>query len=66
MENFDFVILEQCSNEELLKEKEKNWIKKYNSIENGYNITEGGEITVQKGQKHPNAKLTEKDVIFCR
>lgn len=66
LENFDFIILEQCDNQEFLKEKEKKWIEYYDSINNGYNLTEGGECSVQKGQNHPNAKLTEKDVIFCR
>lgn len=46
LENFSFVILEECDDLKLLKEKEKKWIKYYDSINNGYNLTEGGEHTV--------------------
>lgn len=41
-ENFNFEILEECSIEELNK-KEKYWIQYYQSFENGYNQTIGGE-----------------------
>lgn len=40
--NFDFSIIEECQKEEL-NDKEKYWIKYYNSYENGYNMTYGGE-----------------------
>lgn len=41
--NFDFSILEECSFN-LLNEKEKYYIQKYNSfIPNGYNLTMGGQ-----------------------
>lgn len=36
IENFEFKILENCAKEERLK-KEKYWIEKLNSYENGYN-----------------------------
>lgn len=44
LENFDFSILEECSIEQL-NEKEKYWIKFYNSTNplKGYNNTQGGE-----------------------
>lgn len=44
LDNFDFSIIEECSKEEL-NEKEKYWIKYYNSnnSEYGYNITSGGD-----------------------
>ena len=41
IENFSFSILEECSQEEL-DEKEKYWINFYNSIQEGYNNTDGG------------------------
>lgn len=41
-DNFDFDIIEECSQSEL-NEKEQYWIKYYNSFENGYNLTRGGE-----------------------
>lgn len=42
IENFEKTILEECSTKEELNEKEKYWIKIKNSIEVGYNLTEGG------------------------
>lgn len=40
--NFSYEIIEECKKEELF-EKEKYWIKYYNTYSNGYNETEGGE-----------------------
>lgn len=42
IENFSFERLELCSPEEL-DEKEIYWIKCYNSFDNGYNLTLGGQ-----------------------
>jgi group I intron endonuclease len=43
--NFTKEIIEYCENKKILSEREKFWIKKYNSTNRniGYNITEGGE-----------------------
>ena len=35
--------IDEAKNQNELNEKEKYWIKFYNSIENGYNTDEGGE-----------------------
>ena len=45
-ENFENYIIEWCKNKEELCEKEKYWIRKYNTLDNsiGYNITPGGEF----------------------
>ncbi len=40
-ENFSFEVIEECNQKEL-NQKEQYWIKKYNSFENGYNLTRGG------------------------
>ena len=40
-DNFSLEILEECS-DELLDEREKYWIKDYDSFKKGYNITAGG------------------------
>lgn len=61
---FIYEIIEECSIEEL-NQKEQYWIKYYNSIENGYNCSEGGNqqsIGVNNGR----SKLTEQDVIKIR
>lgn len=42
IENFSYEILEECDNS-LLDEKEKYYIKKYDTFNNGYNLTEGGQ-----------------------
>lgn len=41
LENFSFVVLEECNIEEL-DEREIYWISYYNSYYNGYNCTKGG------------------------
>lgn len=40
-ENFEFLVLEECNNDEL-EEKEKFYIKLYDTVLNGYNEALGG------------------------
>lgn len=57
-------ILERCSREEL-NEREKYWIKKYNSDnENkGYNLSSGGQDSFGlKGERHSRAILSQEQV----
>jgi group I intron endonuclease len=64
-ENFELIILEECEKEKL-DEREIYWIGYYSSNvrEIGYNLTAGGKETLAfKGEKHSQAKLTEKDVL---
>lgn len=51
-ENFTLEIIDFSDTYDELKEKEKYWIKQYNSIDRtiGYNLTEGGDGTF--GRKH--------------
>ena len=63
LENFDFEVLEECENKDL-SSKEKYWIEYYNTYQNGYNQTCGGEDNY--GENHPGHKLTEQDVINIR
>ena len=66
IENFTFEIIEECALEQL-REREKYWIAYYDSYHNGYNATPGGDdILPMPGEKHPNHKLTEDDVIYIR
>ena len=58
-ENFSFEILEECKPEEL-DDREIYWINYYNSYDDGYNMTKGGQS--QFGEKNIQAKLTEKQV----
>jgi group I intron endonuclease len=51
LQSFIVSIIDYAKNGETLSEKEKYWIKFYNSIApDGYNLTEGGEGT--KGHRH--------------
>lgn len=44
LENFTFEIIEECKKDsQILNEKEKYWIKYYDSFNNGYNSTIGGQ-----------------------
>lgn len=68
VENFDFVVIEECSLEEL-NQKESYWIHHYRTLDDrwGYNTTdvdENGCIVV--GQYNPNTKLSDADVIEIR
>ena len=62
-EHFWFEILE--SQIENYNEREKYWIKYYNSLKPfGYNILTGGEEPpVYYGDEHPNVKITDEDVL---
>lgn len=67
LNNFTFEVLEQCTKEELI-EKEISYIKMFGTYGKGYNGSIGGDIGQfdRAGEKHPNAKLTKKDVIDIR
>lgn len=61
---FIFEIVEECQPEEL-DDKEKEYIKKYDSINNGYNYQEGG-FNNSIGEGNGRAKLTEEEVKEIR
>lgn len=42
-DNFEWEVLEECDSKEELDEMEFHYIKQYNSYENGYNMTLGGD-----------------------
>lgn len=61
IENFTFEIIE--SQVENYNDRERYWIKYYDSYENGYNETEGGENPpLNIREKSPFATHTEEDV----
>lgn len=62
-EHFWFEVLE--SQIENYNEREKYWIKYYNSLKPfGYNILTGGEEPpIYYGNEHPNVKITDEDVL---
>ena len=61
-----FEIIELTSKEKLF-EREKYWIEYYDSYNNGYNETKGGEGGPSlPGEKNPNSSLTEQEVQNIR
>lgn len=57
-ENFTFEIIEWTKN---YNQREKDWIKFYNSIcPNGYNISEGGSNNVMFGECHPRNTISKE------
>ena len=73
-DNFDFEIVAELSPDEytreLLNNLEKFFIKYYNSYDNGYNATQGGDDifgnNIHQGEKNGRALLTEEDVKYIR
>jgi group I intron endonuclease len=69
IENFVFEILEELPKSEIY-EREKYWIKYFDSSVSGYNETLGGECGSLKGhcsgEKNGRARLTKEDVILIR
>lgn len=66
LDNFSFEIIEECS-EELLNEKEQWYIQYYNTFDNGYNETEGGDggKTCDNYRKKYGL-LTDEEVKYIR
>lgn len=50
IENFEYIIIEECENCNM-SEREKYWIKHYDSYNSGYNMTIGGEALF--GENNP-------------
>lgn len=42
--NFDWIVLQECDDINQLEEMEKFYIEKYDTFNNGYNLTTGGEL----------------------
>lgn len=68
IQNFSFIILEELSEyEKNSNEREKYWIQYFNTYENGYNATLGGDggVTVVN-PREKFGKLTIDDVVYLR
>lgn len=63
-DNFTYEILEECQLNEL-NQKEKYWISTLNTIENGYNCSEGGDQQ-SVGENNGRSKITEEQVKKIR
>lgn len=65
--NFSFSIIEIVEDKEKRFEREKFWIKYYDSYKKGYNETLGGDTGPEiSGELNPKAKLTNTDVFNIR
>ena len=64
-ENFSFEVLEECNKEEL-NDKEVYWISFYDSYNNGYNMTPGGDFNPSNVpeivEKRTKKLLTDKEI----
>lgn len=66
IDNFSFEIIELTEEKDLF-DKEKYWIKFYDSYNNGYNETLGGDSgPSMPEEQNPNAKLNSNDVFDIR
>ena len=66
LDNFEFTVLEETTIDNL-NAREQYWIHYYDSINNGYNITDvEPEGPVVRGEFNPNTSLTDKDVLNIR
>lgn len=71
LENFKFEILCKCITRDELNEKEKYYIKYYNTIDVGYNIYAGGfisektfyEKTIRENKEYNNIKFKQKYIF---
>lgn len=62
IENFSFNILEECQREEL-NEKEIYWIARYDSYNNGYNQTPGGDTVLHMCKLTPQKALEIIEIL---
>ena len=62
--SFTFEIIELCQ-KEFLNEKEKYWVNYYDSLENGYNMTLGGNAFVPPKNRRPVQQYDLKGNYIC-
>lgn len=66
LDNFEMEILRsRIQTKEQASVLEKMYIKRYNSINVGYNLTEGGEVgSGRRGENAPSSKITEEQAKY--
>lgn len=57
--NFDFQVIEECD-KYLLNEREEYWIQYYDTFNNGYNSTKGGQLNGGYKYSFDNVKLIDE------
>lgn len=65
IDNFTFEVIEDKT--EKYNEREKYWIKYYDSFENGYNMTEGGEeppLNIKENSPFATHSQAEVDIVI--
>lgn len=65
LENFNFKVIEECS-EEKLNERERYWISYYNTKKEGYNETDGGDGGKTYSVKEQHGLLSKNDIEYIR
>lgn len=70
LDSFEFEIIEECEDKDIMFEREKYWIKELNAKINGYNESYGGKAGSEKGHcagsTNGRSKLVEEDIINIR
>lgn len=66
IDNFSFDVIENVNDEDV-NDREKYWIAYYDSFENGYNMTEGGDAPpTLKGMEHPQCNHTYDQISLVK
>lgn len=66
IDNFDFLVIEEVDDNDA-NNREKYWISYYDSFENGYNMTEGGDQPpVSTGVNHPQCNHTIEEIQLVK
>jgi len=65
IDNFDIEVLETIDNKENLKQLEIYYIKKFDSYNNGYNMTVGGDIVSNETRKKISEKMIGREITWA-
>jgi group I intron endonuclease len=63
-ESFSWEIIDVATSKEELKEKEKFWIKEYDSFNTGYNMTLGGDYNPRLGKFGKDNNQSKKYIVI--
>ncbi len=65
-ENFDFAVIELIEDKNTVNDREIYWICYYDSFKNGYNSNSGGLKVTDCNELHPNAKMSNEEVLALK
>lgn len=65
IKNFKFEVLCNCLKPEYLDEMERHFVAEFNSFENGYNMTCGGDGTAEETRRKLSAALKGRKILWA-